>query len=413
MQDATNPVFAQMVDGWIAEASRAGVRTLDELVTRLPGVYPSVVLERLQILSQAGRCTGLRPVHLGGEAANAANGGWPQLPTPHPLDFTWWFDKASAVQLVNTVVGCSQPKDLIVLLGTPTLFLTCISAEVDRKVVLLDADRLAVRSLRSCPINYQVIHCDLLNDELPRLAAQVIIVDPPWYQEELKHFLWAARQHCDADATVLLSCPPAGTRPGSEAEVARIFEWAATLGLELVEFKRDSLIYLSPVFEQNALRAKGVPSLTTNWRRGDLARFECVGARSVTRPLRPARCTWWEETIRGVRFRIRKQPQVDWADPTLITLVEDDILPSVSRREPIREHVDVWTSGNRVFACEGRLVLREILRAMGIHADPREVIMRSLRRSLSSSEEELIGAASSHLQEVIRQEQADVVQWRI
>jgi hypothetical protein len=407
-QDANDPVFRRMVDSWIAQATEAGARTFNDLVVRLPGVYPSVILARIQTPQQAFlRATNMDQA---GKRINRENGHWAGLPRPHPLDFSWRFTGTSAAELARLAVNHSQPMDRIGLLGTPTVFLDCVSREVDRSIVLLDRDGAAIGSLQNHPANYQALHCDLRKDALPALHARVVIADPPWYEDELEHFLWACRKCCDIGAIVLLSCPPVGARPGVEAELGRIIQWAAHLGLELIEFTRDGLVYTSPGFERNALRAGGVPRVGPNWRRGDLAVFACVRETAAPRPPTKVQSSWWEEIISGVRFRIRSDSHYGWADPTLVTLVEKDVLASVSRRERIRDRVDVWTSGNRVFACDGKLVLREILRAIASVQDPCDAVGCLLKRALSGNEKRLVLAADSRIQAVIEEEQHDMVQ---
>lgn len=411
MQDANDPVFRQLVDSWIAEATEAGARTFEDLVMRLPGVYPSVILARIQTPAQ--RVLGVADRDQTGKRKNGENGHWVGLPRPHPLDFSWWFTSTSAAELARLAMSHSEPMDRIGLLGTPTVFLDCVSRRVDRNIVLLDRDGAAITSLQNQPAKYQALRCDLRKDAVPALHARVVIADPPWYEEDLEHFLWASRRCCDIGAVVLLSCPPVGARPGVEAELGRIVQWAAQLGLELVEFTRDGLVYTSPGFERNALKAGGVPRVGADWRRGDLATFVCVRETAAPRPPMKVQASWWEEIISGVRLRIRTDGHRGWADPTLVKLVKNDVLASVSRRERIRDQVDVWTSGNRVFVCEGRFVLREILRAMASTEDPCDAVGCLLKRALSGDERRLVLAADSRIQVVIQEEQHDMVQERI
>ncbi len=399
--DASDPGFGQLLDRWITNATRCGARTLDDLATMLPGVYPTVIRERLQS-SLLGK-TVTADVDIKTEPVDH-NGCWPELPLPHPLDFTWWFDRATADELVRIAVKLSGPTDHLLFLGTPTLLIASIYSRVDRRILLIDADRLTVKSFPDNHQTYRALHCDLQGDELPKFEANVIIVDPPWYEAEFKHFLWAARQCGSIGSTILLSCPPSGTRPGIEEEVGRVFEWARALGLELVEFRSDCLVYVSPPFERNALKASGLPQMTPVWRRGNLARLVCLGPSLVSRPATTIRAAWYEEVISGIRIRIRDQEPIGWADPTLRTLIENDVLPSVSRREAIRERVDVWTSGNRIFSCAGRFVLKSILRAVKQHSDPISLVGKLLGRRLAEREKQLVSSAFARIQEVIRQE---------
>jgi hypothetical protein len=56
--------------------------------------------------------------------------------------------------------------------------------------------------------------------------------------------------------------------------------------------------------------------------------------------------------------------QCERADPQLKHLVNGDVLPSVSRRDPVRHTVTVWTTSNRVFGCRSPRLLADIAVAL-------------------------------------------------
>ncbi len=72
------------------------------------------------------------------------------------------------------------------------------------------------------------------------------------------------------------------------------------------------------------------------------------------RPILPE--SWHEANFGPVRIKLRRTET-----PDLGSLVPGDILDTVSRRDPIRMRIGLWTSGNRVFSLEnyeaiGRLI---------------------------------------------------------
>lgn len=400
MHDASDPIFSRLVDTWISIATAGGVHTFDELVESLPGVFPSIAMERLRN-THNGR--GSSPLQNSNPPIRPSLIDWPELPIPHPLDFTWWFDRCSADRIVRLAVELTQRSDRVVFLGAPTLYLSGCSGRIDRKLALLDADRAVVSGLGSPNRDCQAVLCDLLADELPEMTAQLVVADPPWYLDELKHFLWAARQLCQLGSILLFSCPPRGTRPGVEQEIVEIFDWARQLGFELESIGRGGLCYLSPPFEQNALRAGGMSQVSRTWRHGDLVRFTCCNVSQAGRPATKRRSEWWEETLQGVRIRIRPQVELN-GDVHLKCLVEGDILSSVSRRENIRNSVEVWTSGNRIFTCENRAALRELLRAMKEERDPATATATLLNHPLSAQERVAVKETIAQVRGVIQQE---------
>src|SRR5262249_50687568 len=111
---------------------------------------------------------------------------------------------------------------------------------------------------------------------------------------------------------------------------------------------------------------------------------------------------WAEETVLGMRVRVRhqEQPAPGFQDPSISSILAGDILPSVSRRDERRRLAGVWTSGNRVFACHGRNTLRLILKSLSAGRQPVEEIAVRIKRRLQASEESLISRVVDRIMEI-------------
>jgi hypothetical protein len=223
---------------------------------------------------------------------------------------------------------------------------------------LLDANPAVTNCFLEGTLEAQPFRCDVTNDLLPALKAALVILDPPWYEEHMHAFLWAASHLCIVGGHLLVSMPQIGTRPGITQEWVRIMDWAQQLGLFLMQVEPGALPYITPPFERNALQAAGLYAITEEWRRGDLAVFLHAHQTNVSRPRATHEDGWAEEVLLGMRIRIRPQHEEGFQDPSLISSVRGDVLPSVSRRDQRRRFADVWTSGNRIFACQGRNVFQ-------------------------------------------------------
>jgi hypothetical protein len=270
-------------------------------------------------------------------------------------------------------------------------------------MVLLDANASVVDCLSQLTSDAQAVLCDVVKAPLPLFEASAVIVDPPWYEEHLAGFLWSAAQLCRVGGHVLVSTPPIGTRPGIDRDRKRLLDWARRLGLTHLRTEAAILPYCSPPFEINALRAEGLCGILEDWRRGDLTVFVKGAQIALPRPVPPpaSEGEWVEERIHGVRVRVRPPESSNFADPKLLTIVGGDILPSASRRDDRRALVDVWTSGNRVFACQGRNVLTQILRALATGNSPVEIVAGHLGRDLSAVEQTLVEKAVMRMTEII------------
>jgi hypothetical protein len=351
----SDDAFAAEVDRLLEETLGKLPHTFAALVSRLPGVDPAIVRARLERAPALLRDrVNWSPVPPATEPSDT------RLPIPHPLDFDWRFSESTRGALARELIE-SGPH--VLLLGAPSVWLALHNEPHPLAHVTL-VDRTALAAPAGSRATYHHVLADLLGDPLPALLshADVVLADPPWYPEATAHFLWAAARLSRLGSRLLLSVAPVGTRPGIREERAAFFAFAEQLGYTLRETRPASLGYAMPPFERNALRAAGLSEFVPfDWRRGDLLVFEHTRLGEGTRPLRAAApAVWAERVLGGVRLRVR--PDQDAGDdPRLQSLVEGDILPSVSRRDLRRSQARLWTSGNRVFGCAAPSLLLRVL----------------------------------------------------
>jgi len=331
------------------------------------------------------------------------------LPVPHPLDYDWRFSGAAKRLLVALAEQLTARESRVVILGAPTVFAEVMARGTQRRFVLFDSNPISTAVLGRIAPAQSVFCVDLQRDNIGPLDASVVVADPPWYPEHIASFLWSTRQVLQVGGQALLSLPPLGTRPGIEAERQEVVAYAARLGLSLLRIDAGMLPYLSPPFEQNALAAGGLPAIPLTWRRGDLAIFACEGPCSEARPATPPNEQTWTETVVGsVRIRFRLTPNGTFANPQLRSIVGGDVLASVSRRHPVRSEVDVWTSGNRVFACEAPSLFGTIAAALAARQSPAPWAAKHLGRELSPHETILIERAADQLRALVALETSEL-----
>lgn len=410
--------FDDTVDDWVQNTVMGGVEDFGSLVSALPGVYPRHVREALRRLAEKKRVSARAVEKMLAQAANERP--WrrrtlfrSELPVPHPLDYEWQYADAAIERLLDESAALARPPGRLVLLGAPSLVPGALRQNPKGEVMALDKNAALVTALGRAWPRARVILCDLMRERLPAIPkAAVVIADPPWYSEHIHSFLWASCQMCRPDGFVLMSLPPLGTRPGIASERARFLTLADELRLRLVRLDEGVLPYLSPPFEQNALRADGTPGVPIDWRRGDLVVFARTTAAQRPRPVPPpVEEAWCEAEVLGVRVRLRSQPEAGFVDPRLVSLVAGDILPTVSRRDPRRRSVDVWTSGNRVFHCRGTNILLQVLEALGTGQAPIERVACALGHKLEPDEADLVNRACEQASNLIGVEQDERRSW--
>ena len=404
--------FEQFVDHLIAKAIESGAVLWSDLLAKLPGVTPDIAFAALRRRNLDARVNFQTP------AQSRKNTTLPiafrlwgegRLPTPHLLDACWWFSDPALALLIGRIKQLDANR--VVLLGTPSLWHSLRDENCGiPSVTLVDGDA----ALRNCAIGQELVTCNLLQSKPPAgFAGDLVVADPPWYEQEMQQFLVAARECCRVGGKLLLSVPPEGTRPGIQQEWQSLLQWANELGFDLASYEQSALLYLSPPFEHNAFLSAGICPLPTEWRHGDLATF--VRNRQGIKPPSPPlqRGVWIDYSIEGVRFRLRglgndHEPAI----PNLIPLVDSEILPSVSKRHALRDNVDLWTSGNRVFRCDHRLVMMLILGAMEAQIDPTSVVKDKLHRIFCSAEQSRLAWLVSKLRQVIEVEKCENLAFR-
>ena len=389
--------FDNQLEDWIISAVQSGVQDFWQLVSTLPGVYPTMAREAVGRLVTDSRIPA--SVSVESQAARSVSDfelEVPGLPPPHPLSADWRFTRKTAAFLLERVVSSTEPSNAVALIGVPSVFFLAGLEKAPRRFVLLDENPLLADRVPIDSISMEFRHCDVKKEMVDAPLAQTVLADPPWYEDDVLGFLRIAARLCADGGMVFLGFGSNGTRPGISEERQRIIDKADKLGLVFTGIESLSLSYATPFFEHNALRAARFKHIPTAWRRGDLLLFRRHGSIPPTQETRTAdECSWAEAHIRGIEVRVRGNDPRKFADPRLIPLIPGDILPTVSRRDNLYKAADVWTTGNRIYRCEGRNILSMALKALGENSDLGESIQRGLASPVGSLRIS-VGSGSNH-----------------
>jgi hypothetical protein len=325
------------------------------------------------------------------------------LVVPHPLDFDWRFTRDTIDLIWQTVRELANLQTDVALLGTPSLAATVERWKELGSVTLHERNSTHYRSL-SDGITFAC--CDVLRDPITPAASGVVVADPPWYEAETIGFLWSASTLCRTGAHVLLSLPPVVTRLGVQEERERITAAAVGFGLEFLRLSEGVLRYSTPFFETNAMHAGGA-LVANDWRLGDLAVFRRTRGECGPRPIMDAEPAWMERSVGQTRFKLQEATLTGFASPVLRSLVRGDVLSSVSRRDLRRNDATVWTSGNRIFGCDGTAVLATILDGIKAGEPPEITVGMQQRRALTRDERILVAVATQQVRDVVKWESAE------
>jgi len=402
--------FLELVGSWIDARLAERGHSFGSLVASLPGVDPTVVAAALRQLADESDNPGSAAASLLADAERtpATALATRERPLPHPLDFYWAHTDESIAAIVGALAGDAAPGATIAYLGTPNIFRAGAETMGDRVHVLLD--RSVPRTAALGNGAGRVLRLDLLRDQLPELNAEAAVLDPPWYPDHMRGFLWAAASMLRKGGHAWVSFPPAGTRYAVGRETARVLEAAAGYGLELIERRADAVRYLSSPFELASHRAARLGGIPPDWRVGELVHLRLARGLTAARPPAPSQePVWLPFTIDEIPIYVRERhpdgAEID--DGLLRSIVPGDVLHTVSSRDPARTEVDIWTSLNRVWASTNPVALQAICRALAEGADPVAALQADLSRRLETAEAEHVRAAADHVLAIVEREREE------
>ncbi|WP_159587932.1 hypothetical protein [Chelativorans xinjiangense] len=362
--------FATLIDNLTKAAIMDGATSFATLLRRLPGVYPTELLASLDRL--ADREVIEPAVAMSVRRQATANGaavieGRSLLPLPHPLDYEWRFTPDASRSLLNRATDLTPNGGDLLLFGTPGLAVEALTLPIGRRLSFLaENNSVTDRVFALNQATGEPLSIAFCSAGLPRESADAVLLDPPWYLDFVRPMLAAAAHACRLGGGVLISLPPDGARPSAEADRQAAVAFAYRLGLEVIDYSPLAIGYETPFFERNALAAASIYP-PPQWRRGDLVVFR--KSRATTRPSSASssrRRDWTEVGIGRMRLFIREAGNVRSDEARLVSLVDGDILPTVSRRDPRRRSANVWTSGNRVFQTDNpQLILEAAISCAG------------------------------------------------
>lgn len=271
---------------------------------------------------------------------------------PHVLDSDWRYSRPSVSRLLDMFFRLRGKSGSCLHVGSPSTYLAALKAfPATGKHYLYDRNAL----LHDIAYRHQI-------EDLGRIDAAII--DPPWYPDETIDFMKIASDPLVDGALVFIAQPGLLTRPEVAPERATILEKLAQVGYEHVATRHDFVRYETPHFEWVTLSRQTDERIPADWRQGDLLVFRFSNSGEGSVEVRPETGPKWDEVAIGpMRVRIR----TDTCSPgsqAFEPVIPGGVAHSVSRRDPIRPLIGIWTTGNRVFHCPDPGQAKAILEAL-------------------------------------------------
>ena len=190
--------FDSWVDREVGRAIERLPRDFAALTEALPGIYPQDVLRALQAFCHREPDLAAASQLLVASARDKAvvpisPSGLLGLPPPHPLDFEWRFAPEALATFTDEIVALTPTGLRVALMGTPTLAVVPTPALEPYIVHYYGVDADSLVSAGTLGHLHMVKSADLLQ-EIPTLEPySTIVMDPPWYEDYMCRFYFAAR----------------------------------------------------------------------------------------------------------------------------------------------------------------------------------------------------------------------------
>ena len=390
----------------ISYMANSGNYDLNHLLKKLPGVYPTTVLQHIKNMISKNYIKKdylekLLSAYRDDDLAISKI--MPGL--QHPLDFNWRFTPETCTSLLDKLYNLTYSQDNVLLLGTPSLLKMSHGIFDNRKVISVDKNDPDYEINKE--IQWSSYKIDLLSESTPQINATAVVADPPWYYEYFKSFIWESSKVCAMNGYLLLSIPSHEIRPEMNKELKNIYNYAFDVGFAYHKFEKKALTYTMPLFEKNALKTTGLMNIAHDWRTSDLIIFQKNKKNSIPRPIFEVNDNWIKLVLDKTEFRIKEKKYTKSFDPTLISFTSNDICPTVSRRYSYRKLIDVWTSGNRIYSCNNTSILICILNAIKMNKPIIDQISLSLHRKLTKYEIMQISNTTKKIKEIIKIESCE------
>lgn len=290
-------------------------------------------------------------------------------PSPHPLDFDWRYDAATARRLANRI--CNGP---VLALGAPSVARHLESDGLDVTLV----DRQPLQNVR----RHVVSEVEDF-DSLPRFREA--IVDPPWYPEQLLNWSKVAARSVMIGGSVFVSVWPDDTRPRAAEELS--FVLGEISGWAEIERNVEKLGYDEPRFEKLARKCADSSSLSHSPLHGELIKLN-VNLTPEFEPIKTASRIWQRFTVDNYQLAVRLDKARTSVGIQTLPNADNWQWPFVSARASNLERVSIWSSEGEV----------------GIVGDPLHIV-KMLRTAFASNDK---GSFESALAEV-----PELLNWRV
>lgn len=353
--------YSQLIKGSIIAALRNSPCTFEEVVRKCHGVYPTEVKQMLDGLNIHSRYTSLYmtqedliPFDSDYTIDEEQRSFITYSIENNPVLSCWYY----SWQTCNKAFQLDIWRDKSVLfMGTPRLFEFFAGKNTGATCDLIELDEIVcnglykrVNSGRSSVYNKDINEITSFNKKY-----DAVFMDPPWYIDSYKSWLYKAFHYVNSGGTLYISFLPYLTRPTAAMERKELLDFCR-LHADVVIPVQDFYEYDMPTFEKNELEHCGIKMLS-NWKIADLLIIkEITNTADIPKRYMISQDykDWEEFELFGTRWFIRtggclKDKPEEKPAPLIETAGSSQYLNSPSRRNESLKHFNLLSSKGHGF----------------------------------------------------------------
>ncbi len=286
-------------------------------------------------------------------------------PEPHPAYSQWRIDKKSESLIFKKLNN--KHYSSICFLSCPVLGMR-FAQKNKSKITILDIDSDVIKKSKKYATS--VIY-DLKNPIPKNLINKFncVVCDPPWYSDDINLILARASDLVVLGGSIYFSLPRILTRPKLIEDRLIWQKKMSDWGLLIVEIYPE-INYEVPAFEYCAYQ--DIPAFSgAVWRIGDWVKVKkVVTCCKKNIKIKPNNNEWLIFSAGSKRIFLKNKKLTGYQPPQIISLIDNDVLKSVSKRNPLIKKIDIWTSRNEVFKIKtGWLAIKIILENIHLSDD--------------------------------------------
>jgi hypothetical protein len=342
--ETVSSTYEWQIEAAVQLAVRLHIRSFESICQSCSGAFPVDVLSAIERLSLAGAITGSQVI-FPQDDASCEEDNKSTIPEPSPMDYEWRFSEETAESISRLAANLG---DKLMCFGTPTVF-RC--ADGKGAAFLVDRNPF-IKELLNVSARTQTIIADIsdLKPDPTLGTFDVIVMDPPWYENHFAAWLRAATFFGRKGTKVITTLFSTLVRPNAADERDSILALLRKLGN--VAIMPHRVVYETPRFECETLAQFGIHGLRS-WRTADLIQLTLNDPLALLHTPQPNVQRWHRFRIGTQLIGVADKPE--GGTVTVKPPYKDGsfLLRSVSSREPFKPIIGFWTSRNRAAIVTG------------------------------------------------------------